>query len=91
MATTSNDRMLKLWDVSGGKVSSNDYNSSVSSVESEKNQKENVVNSGVPRVAVEQVCNWLETVAGQTDTDKETLALVDKLTQSLKLFDSRKT
>ena len=58
LATTSNDKMLKLWDISGGRVSKASYDSN----EKVAMDTENTSNS-VPVASIEAVCTWLNNLA----------------------------
>ena len=58
LATTSNDRMLKLWDISDGRVSKALYDSN----EKVAMDTENTSND-VPVASIEAVCVWLNNLA----------------------------
>lgn len=78
LATTSNDKMLKLWDVTGGKVPIDSY-AADQKITSEKQT------TRVPSQAINEVCDWLVSVAGQPSTHEQDEA-VQRLTEALQKF-----
>ena len=75
LATTSNDKMLKLWDITGGKVPTDSYTADQRMM-SEKQMAQ------VPSQAISEVCDWLISVAGQPSTHEQEEA-VRRLTEAL--------
>ena len=74
LATTSNDKLLKLWDITGGKVPTDSYTADQKMTEEQTTQ--------IPSVAINKVCDWLISVAGQPSTEEQDEA-VQRLAQAL--------
>ena len=75
LATTSNDKMLKLWDITGGKVPTDNYTAA-----DQKKCEQQMTQ--IPSHAISKVCDWLISVAGQPSTPEQDEA-VRRLTEAL--------
>ena len=62
LATTSNDKTLKLWDISGGRVSD------MSNKSHEKVAMDTTEACDIPMASIEDVCSWLNSLAKQPMT-----------------------